>query len=325
MNMRLIWILGICSTLLFATDSALAQAIYPERSIRIVVPQSPGSGGDVVARMLGEYLAADLKQAVIIDNKAGANGIPAAVSVAKEKPDGYTLMLAGVSQISFNQHLYKNTGYDAFKDFTFVAPVVDTPFVVIASKASGFENFGALASEAKNKPGVVNFASAGTGNSTHLAMEMLAKRAGLKLTHIPYKGSGPALLSVVAGETESMVSVLGTALPQITGGKVVPLVVLGNKRVPQIPLVPTLKELGIDAPPMPGWYALMAPAKLDPKIADRLGTAVQRFLKEPSVKAKLSDLYLVPVSGTAGDIRKQAEMDSKIWGEFIKSNGIQAE
>lgn len=334
MNLRCAWSSGICVALAIGAGGAAAQpassassgsSAYPERAIRIVVPQSAGSGGDIVARMLGDFLAKDLKQTIIVDNKAGANGIPAAVSVAKERPDGYTLMLAGVSQISFNQHLYKSTGYDPFKDFTFVAPVVDTPFVLVISKRSGFANFAAFAAQAKSTPGSLNFASAGAGNSTHLAMEMVAKRANIQLLHIPYKGSGPALLSVVSGETESMVSVLGTALPQINGGKVVPVAVLGAKRMPQLPQVPTLKELGVNAPAMPGWYALVAPARLDPTIAERLGASVQRFLKEPSVKSKLAELNLEPLTGSPADIRKQAEADSKVWGEFIKTNGIQAE
>jgi tripartite-type tricarboxylate transporter receptor subunit TctC len=303
--------------------SAAAQTDYPAKPVRIVVPQSPGSGGDVVARLLGERLQAELKQTFVIDNKAGANGIVAAASVAKEAADGYTLMLAGVSQISFNQHLYKNTGYDAFKDFSFVAPVVDTPFVLVVSKQSAIKDLAGFLQRARSKPQSINFASAGPGNSTHLSMEMVASKAGIKLTHVAYKGSGPALLSVVSGETDAMVSVLGTALPQIASDKVVPIAVFGARRFAQLPNVPTLKEAGVDVPVMPGWYALVAPPNLDPKIAGRIANAVQHVLSEPAVKSKLAEMSLEPISGTGADIRKRAEADSRVWGDFIKQNGIQ--
>ena len=304
---------------------AKAQADYPMKPVRIVVPQSPGSGGDVVARLLADRLQADLKQTFVIENKAGANGIVAAAGLAKEAADGYTLMLAGVSQIAFNQHLYKNAGYDAFKDFSFVAPVVDTPFVLVVSKQSGIKDLAGLLQRARSKPLSVNFASAGPGNSTHLSMEMMAARAGVKLTHVAYKGSGPALLSVVAGETEAMVSVVGTALPQIASDKVVAVAVFGNRRFAQLPTVPTLKEAGVDVPAMPGWYALVAPKNLDAKLAVRLAAAVQRALADPAVKGKLDGMSLEAISGTGADIQKRAETDSKVWGDFIKANGIQAE
>lgn len=304
---------------------ALAQADYPMKPVRIVVPQSPGSGGDVVARLLAERLQTDLKQSFVIENKAGANGIIAAAGLAKEAADGYTLMLAGVSQIAFNHHLYKNTGYDAFKDFSFVAPVVDTPFVLLVSKQSGIKDLAGLLQRARNKPLSVNFASAGPGNSTHLSMEMMAARAGVKLTHVAYKGSGPALLSVVAGETDAMVSVLGTALPQIASDKVVPIAVFGARRFAQLPNVPTLKEAGVEVPAMPGWYALVAPKNLDAKLALRLTAAVQRALADPAVKIKLDGMSLESIPGTGADILKRAETDSRVWGEFIRANGIQAE
>lgn len=304
---------------------ALAQADYPAKPVRIVVPQSPGSGGDVVARLLAERLQADLKQGFVIDNKAGANGIIAAAGLAKEPADGYALMLAGVSQIAFNQHLYKNIGYDAFKDFSFVAPVVDTPFVLVVSKQSGIKDLAGLLERARSKPQSINFASAGPGNSTHLSMEMMAAKAGVKLTHVAYKGSGPALLSVIAGETDAMVSVLATALPQIASDKVVPVAVYGSKRFPQLPKVPTLKESGVDVPAMPGWYALVAPKNLDPKIATKLAAAVQHALADPAVKAKLAEMALEPLPGGGADIRQRAEADSKLWGDFIKANAIQAD
>jgi tripartite-type tricarboxylate transporter receptor subunit TctC len=305
-----------------ACPAAIAQQpAYPSRAISIVVPQSPGSGNDVVARMLAEKLGQQLHQAVIVDNRAGANGIIGAAYTAKQAPDGYTLMLAGVSQISFNQHLYNTIPYQPLKDFTFVAPVVDTPFVVVASKASGITSMASLIEAAKKRN--VTFSSAGVGNSTHLAMEMLADKAGVKMTHVAYKGSGPALTAVMSGEVDAMVSVVGSALPQITGGKVVPVALLSQKRIRELPNVPTVKEAGLEVPVMPGWYALVGPAHMDAKVVDKLNGAVQSFLSNPEIIAKLESLYLTPLAGSAESIKQRALADSKVWGDFIAARGIQ--
>lgn len=307
----------------FAAAPASAQDVYPSRPIRLVVPQSAGSGGDVVARLLGERIGQTLGQSVVIDNRPGANGIIGASYVAKQPADGYTVMLAGVSQVSFNQHLYASLPYDAQKDFTFISPVVDTPFVLVASKASGIDSIKHFVEKARTKPGGLSYGSAGVGNSTHLAMEMLADKLGLKLTHVAYKGSGPALTGVIGGEVDAMVSVLGAALPQITGGNVVPLAILGQQRASQLPNVPTAREAGVDVPVMPGWYALLGPANMDPKIVNRLNAAVQSFLNDPQVRTKLASLYLDPLTGSADAIRKRALTDSRVWGDFIARRGIQ--
>ncbi|AZG17048.1 tripartite tricarboxylate transporter substrate binding protein [Cupriavidus pauculus] len=289
----------------------------------MIVPQSAGSGGDVVARLLSDRLAQELGQSIVVDNRPGANGIVAMSTVAKAAPDGYTVLLTGVSQISFNPHLYASLPYNPQKDYTFIAPVVDTPFVIVASKASGITSVQSFIDKAKNKPGGLTFSSAGVGNSTHLAMEVVADKLGAKMTHVAYKGSGPALTGVVAGEVDTMVSVLGAALPQVTGGTVVPVAIVGAQRVKELPNVPTLKEAGVDVPVMPSWYALVGPAGLDPKIVARLNTAVQTALADPQIKARLASLYLFPVVGSADAIRQRAMSESKVWGEFIRKRGIQ--
>lgn len=308
----------------FAMSPAAAMAAdYPDRPIRLVVPQSAGSGGDVVARLLAEKLGAELGQSIVVDNRPGANGIVGTAFVAKQPADGYTLLLTGVSQVSFNQHLYRSLAYDPQKDFTYIAPVVDTPFVLVASKASGIRSMASFLDKARAKPGGLTFSSAGVGNSTHLAMEMLADKAGIKLTHVAYKGSGPALTGVIAGEVDAMVSVLGTALPQIASGNVVPVAVIGDQRVPQLPNVPTAREAGLDLPVMPAWYALLGPADMDPRIVARLNASVQRFLADPRIRSKLAALYLDPLTGSADAIKQRALSDSKTWGDFIRKRGIQ--
>jgi tripartite-type tricarboxylate transporter receptor subunit TctC len=309
---------------LFAVPAARAGA-YPDHPVRLIVPQSAGSGGDVVARLLADRMGSALGASVVVENRPGANGIVAMSYVAKAPADGYTLLLAGVSQMSFNPKLYKELPYDPARDYTYVAPVVDTPFVLVANKDTPYKTLAQLIAAAKAAPGRVTFASAGAGNSTHLSTEMIASGAGIHLKHIPYKGSGPALNAVIGGQVELMTSVLGSALPQIQAGNVVPLAVLADRRASDLPGVPTLKEAGLDVPPMPGWYAIVGPAGMDKAVVDKLNAAVQAAIADPGVYKKLKELYFVPLQGSAEQMRARAEEDAKFWGAFIAKTGIQVD
>lgn len=315
----------LVSALAFIGHAAHAQPAYPDHPVRLIVPQSAGSGADVVARLLSEKMASALGASVVVENKPGANGIVATSYVAKAPADGYTLLLAGVSQMSFNPKLYKSLPYDANKDFTYIAPVVDTPFVLVAGKNSPYKNLPQLLAAAKATPDSITFASAGAGNSTHLSTEMIAAGAGIKLRHVPYKGSGPALNAVIGGQVDVMTSVLGSALPQIEAGNVIPLAILAEQRASDLPNVPTLKEAGIQAPAMPGWFALVGPAGTDGAIVSKLNGAIQAAIADPAVNKRLKDLYFVPMTGSAEAMRARAENDAKVWGEFITSTGVQVD
>jgi len=317
-------LLGSLASLALASTCGLAAAQdFPTRPIRLVIPQAPGSGADVVGRMMADFMSRDLKQSVVVDNKPGANGIIASQLVQREPADGYTVLLTSVSLVSFNQFLYKNVPYDPLKDFTFVAPVADAGFVVVASTASGIKSWDDLVKKAKANPDQITFASAGLGNSTHLYTEMIGLRSGFKLRHIPYKSSGPALMAVVAGEADVMTATTATALPQIKAGKVVGLAQSGEARSPQLPDLPLLKELTPDVPALPGWYALVGPAKMDPRATQRLSASVNHFLADPATKQKLIDQFLFPIPGTPADIQKRAESEAKTWGTLIRELKIQ--
>jgi tripartite-type tricarboxylate transporter receptor subunit TctC len=318
-------LLGSLATIALAGASALPAAAddFPSRPIRLVIPQAPGSGADVVGRMLADFMAKDLKQPVVVDNKPGANGIIASQMVQREPADGYTVLLTSVSLVSFNQFLYRNVPYDPLKDFTFVAPVADAGFVLVASNASGIKSWADLVKKAKEQPGSLTFASAGLGNSTHLYTEMIALRSGLKLRHIPYKSSGPALMAVVAGEADLMTVTTATGLAQIKAGKVVGLAQSGEARSPQLPDLPLLKEVTPAVPALPGWYALVAPAKLDAKVTQKLAASVNRFLADPDTKQKLINQFLFPIPGTPADIQRRAENEAHIWGGLIRDLKIQ--
>lgn len=302
--------------------SLAAAQEFPTRPIKLVIPQAPGSGADVVGRMLAEHMTHSLKQTVIVDNKPGANGIIASQLVQREPADGYTLMLTSVSLVSFNQFLYKMP-YDPLKDFTFISPVADAGFVLVASLNSGIKSWADLLTKAKAKPDDIKFASAGVGNSTHLYSEMIGLRSGIKLRHIPYKSSGPALLAVVSGEADLMTVTTATGLSQIKGDKVVALAQSGETRSPQLPDVPLLKELAPNLPALPGWYALIGPAKMDAKVTEKIALAVNQFLTDPPTAKKLTELFLFPIPGTPADIQKRAETEAKTWGSLIGDLKIQ--
>ena len=302
--------------------AVLAQSAWPNRPIKLIVPQGPGSGSDVIARLLGDRMAQHLAQPVVIENAPAANGLVALGSVAKAPADGYTLVLAGVSQLAFNQALYKNLPYDPLKDFTFLAPVADTPFVLVTSNKSGIRNFAQFLEQAKRKNGELSFGSAGIGNSTHIAMELIAANAGVKLLHVPYKGSAAALTAVLSGEVDAMVSVVGTAVPQVQSGKAQAIAVMGANRVPHWPELPTLKETGLNVPPMPGWYAIAGPAHLDPKVVATFNAALQKVMADPAVKSKLADMSLTALNGGEQEIRQRAVTDQTFWGAFIRKNNI---
>jgi tripartite-type tricarboxylate transporter receptor subunit TctC len=298
---------------------------WPQRAIRLVAPQGPGSGSDVIARLLSDRLAPVLGQAVVVENNPAANGLVALGTLAKAPADGYMLVLTGVSQMAFNPTLYKSLPYDPAKDFTYIAPIANTPFVLVTSLKSGIKTFKQFLEAAKAKNGELTFGSAGIGNSTHISMELIASNAGVRLLHVPYKGSGAAMTAVLSGEVDAMVSVVGTALPQVQAGKVNAVAVLGETRVPQWPNLPTVREAGLDVPPMPGWYCIVAPAGLPPQIVATLNKAIATVMAEPAVRAKLAELSLPPMSGGDAEMRQRAATDLAYWSTFIRKNGIVVE
>ncbi len=312
-------------TLPFLRLPALAQGWSPTGPIRVVLPQTPGSSGDTVVRQMSDVLARELGQPILVDNRPGANGAVAGAFVKNARPDGQTLLMAGVSMVAFNQHLYRSLPYDPVRDFSWIAPMTNTAFVVIASKASGITTIAQLVERAKAEPGRLTFSSAGIANTTHLAMEMLAERAGIGLTHVPYAGSPQALTAVAAGQVDCMVSVLGLALQLIRGGQVVPLASVRETRAAVLPDLPTLREAGVDAPVIPGWFALCGPAGMSEAAVNRINAAVRVGLEDATIQRQLAAADLEPLIGSPADIRTRLENDSRVWGDFIRARGLRLE
>lgn len=309
---------GVGISLAALAAPVLAQpANWPSKPITLVVPQAPGGGTDVLGRLWADFVSKSLNATIVVDNKAGANGVLASSFVAQQPPDGYTIMVAGISYLAFNPFTYKSLPYNPQKDFEGVALLVNTPFLVVASRESGIKSMEDLATQAKAQPGRLNFSSAGKGNSTHLIMEMLEERLGVHLVHIPYNGAARGLSGVMANDVQLMSDVLNTAAVQAKAGKVVPLAVVGSKRALSIPDVPTMAEVGFKNFPQPGWYAMVAPAGTPKWVLERLNAETQKFFADPTARAKLDLLQYEPLPGGPELVKQWMQRDAKTWGPVL--------
>lgn len=317
---RVCRVAGVACTLLASTAAVAAD--YPARPIKLVVPQAAGGGTDVIGRLWADYLSRQLKTPVVVENRPGANGILASSYVAKQPADGYTVLVSGISYLAFNPHMYKDLPYQPARDFDGISLLVNTPFLLVAGTQTGIRSLDELVQQAKANPGALNFASAGKGNSTHLVVEMLAKRMGMALTHVPYNGAAAGLTSVMANQTQLMADVLNTGEVQAKAGKVVPLAVVGATRAASVPDVPTLGELGMADFPLPGWYALVAPKGTPAHAIDRLNAETRRFFDDPAVKARLQELQLEPLPSAPETVAQWTQRDSATWGPLIRQLGL---
>lgn len=297
-----------CAAIVFVTlclsHSALAQK-YPARTVRLVA--SSTGGVEIVARIVADELSQSFGHQVIVDPRTGASGNIAADLVAQAPADGYTVLMMTITH-TVNASLYRKLSYDLLRDLAPVTRMVSTPLVVVAHPSLPAKTIGDLVRLAKAKPGVINYASAGTGRPTHLAPELFKKMAGIEMLHVPYKGGGEAQTSVVVGETTVYFGNIGTALPFIEQGKLRALAVTSPKRVSMLPDCPTIAESGYPDYQADSWFGLMVPAKTPREIVATLQAATAAALKDPDVVKRLNVLAYIPV----GDKPEQ-------FGAYIKS------
>lgn len=308
--------------LIAAADGTHAQT-FPSRPVKIVLPQPAGAGPDAMARALADTLSRNLGQPVVVENRPGANGALAASYVIGQPADGHTLFLAGVSTMAWNPYLYKQLNYNATRDLVGVALLANTRFITVAAPSLGVTTLPALIAKAKAAPGRIDFASVGVGNSSHLATELLMQRTGIRMQHVPFGGATGATFytSLMSGDTPVMTSVPSDLIPLAKAGKVVALAVTGDTRMPQLPEVPTFKELGIDMD-VPGWYALVARAGTSPAHIERLHAAVEKALDAPNMRELLAVQVLEPIKAPASEVERLTRRDSETWGPFISGLNI---
>jgi tripartite-type tricarboxylate transporter receptor subunit TctC len=309
-----------------AASHAGAEPAYPARTITIVVPYPAGGTTDLLGRLVADQFKTGMGATVIVENKPGAGTIFGASQVAKAQPDGYTLLMATSTTLAINKTLYRKLPYDPAADFTPIALVAAVPFVLVVNPSLPVHSLNEFIAYAKSKPGELSYGSAGIGSPQHLGAEMLKTAAALDIKHVPYRGSVPAMLDVIAGHIPLMVVDLQPALPQIREGKLRALGVTAAARVGSAPDIPTLAETGLSNFELVAWQGVVAPAGVPRTVIDRLAGEIAALVAAPETRAKLNALALEPLTGSTPDsfaayVRSEIER----WAPIVKASGATLE
>jgi tripartite-type tricarboxylate transporter receptor subunit TctC len=317
---------GCCGALAgLAAWPAVAEAAYPNRTIKMIVPYSAGGTIDLLGRLVAEQLRVGLAATVVVENKPGAGTVLGAEQVARSEADGYTLLTATSSTLAINKALYRKLGYDPVEDFTPIAPVARVPFALVVNPSLPVTTLAEFTAYAKANPALA-YGSAGNGSPHHLGAEMLRERLGISVRHVSYRSSVPALLDVIAGRIAFMVADLQPALPQILERKVRVLGVTTPQRVAVAPDIPTLVEAGLDGFELVAWVGVVAPAHVPQPIVEQLAVQIDRMTSDAATVERLTAMALEPISGSTPDRFKafvKAEVDR--WGVIVRNSGAELE
>ena len=284
----------IAAATVFAVASATAQAAYPAKVIKIVVPFTAGSATDIMARIVGEKLSTSMGQAVVVENRPGAGGTLGASQVAKSEPDGYTLLVVSTGHV-VNPALYANLNYETLGDFAGVTPLAALPSVLVVGAGSPIKNVAELIATAKAKPGQLNYASAGVGSATHVNAEKFRAQANIQVTHIPFKGTPETIVETSSGRVDFMFTPVLASIPSIRDNRMRAIAVSTAKRSSALPDVPTVAEAGLPGFVFDFWIGMLAPAKTPRAIVNKLNAEVRNILQQPDVKDRLSKLGADPM------------------------------
>ncbi len=319
------WRMLLAAGVLLGLTVPAASQDYPSRPITLIVPYAAGGGNDVMARIVAERMSKSLGQQIVIENKGGAGGSIATRQIAKSAPDGYTLGLGGTGTHAINPTLYPNVGYDPRKDFAPVGLIASSALVVLVNNAVAAKSIGELIALAKREAGKLNYASAGVGSGIHLGAELFATMAGIRLTHIPYQGSSPALTDLLGGHVAIYFSSLPPAISLVREGKVRALAVTGPRRAPGFPDLPTVAEAALPGYEAVLHYGIVAPAGTPRAIVDKLNAALNAALAEPEVRAKIIADGADPLPGTPEDYAADIDREETKWSKVVQVSGAKVE
>ena len=311
-----------CVALASVAGLACAQA-YPTKPIRMVVGYPPGGGIDFAARTVQVPMQEALKQQIVVDYKPGASGMIAATELTRQAPDGYTLLLANTGPFAIAPYLQSKPPYDPVKQFTYIGQISQGSYIAVTRPDHPAKNLKDFVAWAKAQTGQVNFASGGNGTSTHLNGELMNQVTGLDMTHVPYKGSAPAVQDLLGGQTQILIDAGTVLLPQIKGGKLKALAVTGPKRDPQLPDVPTVAELGLGGMEAVGFQGLVGPAGMPKDVVDRLSGELAKALAQPDIKAKFATAGAEVHSLGPVEFAAFVKKDNEKWAKLIKERKLQ--
>ena len=315
----------IVSFVLGASFPAIAQDAYPNRPLKVIVPQPPGGGFDFVARVLAEKLALQLKQPVVVENRTGSGTLVGTEAAAKAAPDGYTLLTGSISNIALNPGLYANLPYDTLRDFEPIGLAVSYSYTLIGRKDLPFNTLAEFVAYAKTNPGKLSYASAGNGSGQHVLAAALWHLAGVQLTHVPYRGAQPAYNDILGGRVDVFFDLSSTARPQVEAGNVKALAVSGAARNLMHPLVPTIRETGVAALELESWFGYFAPARTPRADLTRLQQEMATVMRSPDVIERFEKAGGKPMALVGEDARALVRRDVERWTRLIKDIGIKAE
>jgi tripartite-type tricarboxylate transporter receptor subunit TctC len=321
---------AVAASVTVAAAAAVAQpagsgTAYPTKPLRIVVPFAAGGPADITTRNIAPRMTELLGQSIIVDNRAGANGIIGAENVAKSPPDGYSMLMGTASVIAINMVTYSKLPYDTLRDLQPLTPVMTTSTLLVVHPSMPAKNLKELVALAKARPGEMVFGSAGNGGTLHLCLEMLMKSAGVTITHVPYKGAAPAVVDVIGGQVNGMFVDLPVISPYVKAGRVRALAVASTKRSVYFPEVPTTKEAGYPNVELQNYYALMLPAKTPREIVMKLHDAVVKAVNTPAVRDKLVAVGSDPYTMTPDEFGRFLHTDIEKWAKVVKASGIKVE
>ncbi len=320
---RTISLLSLCVGV--AATAATHAQNYPTRPIRIIAQFTPGTSTDILARVIGGKLTEAWDQQVVVDNRPGAGGVVGTELGAKAAPDGYTLTMAVSSGFGINPTLYTKLPYDAIRDFAPITNIALTPQTLVAYPGYAAKSVKELVALAKERPGQVNYASLGSGSTSHLTMEMFRSAAGIQLNHIPYKGSPAAHAELFSGQLPVMFDAIPAVLPHVKSGRLRGLGIATLKRSPFLPEVPTIAESGFTGFEAVGWIGIAAPAKTPAPILDRLNAEIVRIINTPEMKDRLATLAFTPVGDTREQFARFIKAEIAKWGKAVRESGAKAD